>query len=76
DELFDSSYEALLSLSNAIGEVRSKVTPEDVIAALPSATYKEWAKEDSETRCPICLDDYEPFDMVTKLLDCSHWLHK
>lgn len=76
DELFDPSYEALLSLSDAIGEVHSKATPEDVINSLQSATYKEWASEDSEMRCPICLDDYEPSDIVTKLLECPHWLHK
>ncbi|KAF8841419.1 hypothetical protein BDN67DRAFT_883781, partial [Paxillus ammoniavirescens] len=76
DEMFDDSYEALLSLSNALGEVRSRATPEDVIATLPSGTFEEWQKEDSETRCPICLDDYEPSDAVTKLLECPHWLHK
>ncbi|KAH7890228.1 hypothetical protein F5I97DRAFT_1791417, partial [Phlebopus sp. FC_14] len=76
DELFDPSYESLLSLSSAIGEVRSKATPDEVIASLPTATFKEWAKEDSETRCPICLDDYEPLDAVTKMLECPHWLHK
>jgi hypothetical protein len=55
--MFDDSYEALLSLSNALGEVRSRATPEDVIATLPTGTFEEWQKEDSETRCPICLDD-------------------
>ncbi|KIJ63981.1 hypothetical protein HYDPIDRAFT_51823, partial [Hydnomerulius pinastri MD-312] len=76
DELFDSSYEGLLSLSSALGEVRSRATPDEVISALPTGTFKDWAKEDSETRCPICLDDYEPSDVVTKLLECPHWLHK
>ncbi|KAG6334530.1 hypothetical protein ID866_4564 [Astraeus odoratus] len=76
DELFDSSYEALLSLSSVIGEARSRATPEEVIASLENATYREWAREDSETRCPICLDDYEPSDIVAKLLECPHWLHK
>lgn len=57
DELFDDSYEALLSLSSMLGEVRSKATPEDVITSLPTGTFKEWKKDDSETRCPICLDD-------------------
>ena len=40
-----------------LGEVRSKATPEEVIASLPTGTFKEWKKDDSETRCPICLDD-------------------
>jgi hypothetical protein len=55
--MFDDSYEALLSLSSMLGDVRSRVTPEDVIASLPTGTFKEWKKDDSETRCPICLDD-------------------
>ncbi|KAG2755034.1 hypothetical protein P692DRAFT_20690514, partial [Suillus brevipes Sb2] len=84
DELFDSSYEGLLSLGETLGEVRSKATPADVIASLPTGTYQAWAKEDSETRCPICLDDaricqnhsYGRDDPVTKLVECTHWLHK
>ncbi|KAH7922006.1 hypothetical protein BV22DRAFT_969121, partial [Leucogyrophana mollusca] len=76
DELFDSSYEGLLSLSAQLGEARSRATPDEVIASLTSGEYKDWATEDSETRCPICLDDYEPTDPVTKLQDCTHWLHK
>ena len=40
-----------------LGEVRSRATPEDVIASLPTGTFKEWKRDDSETRCPICLDD-------------------
>ncbi|KAG9311229.1 hypothetical protein JVU11DRAFT_8306 [Chiua virens] len=76
DELFDDSYEALLSLSSMLGEVRSRATPEEVIASLPTGTFREWKKADSETRCPICLDDYEPSDVLTKLIECTHWLHK
>ncbi|KAG1879981.1 hypothetical protein F4604DRAFT_1879900 [Suillus subluteus] len=82
--LFDSSYEGLLSLGETLGEVRSKATPADVIASLPTGTYHAWAKEDSETRCPICLDDaricqtdsYGRDDPVMKLVECTHWLHK
>ncbi|KAF9235451.1 hypothetical protein BU15DRAFT_64806 [Melanogaster broomeanus] len=48
DEQFDDSYEALLTLSNALGEVRSRATPEE----------------------------YEPSDIVAKLMECPHWLHK
>ncbi|EGN94329.1 hypothetical protein SERLA73DRAFT_62241, partial [Serpula lacrymans var. lacrymans S7.3] len=76
DEDFDSSYESLLSLAATLGEVKSKATPDDVIASLPTAPYKEWATEESDQRCPICLDDYLPSDPVLKLLECSHWLHK
>ncbi|KAH7908800.1 hypothetical protein BJ138DRAFT_986149, partial [Hygrophoropsis aurantiaca] len=76
DEMFDSSYEGLLSLSEELGEVRSKATSDDAIASLPTAQYKDWATKDSETRCPICLDDYGATDTVAKLPDCPHWLHK
>ncbi|KAF9230919.1 hypothetical protein BU15DRAFT_56734, partial [Melanogaster broomeanus] len=76
DEEFDDSYEGLLSLSNALGEVRSRATPEEMIASLPNGTFKEWEKEDSETRCAICLDDYEPSDVVAKPMECPHWQHK
>jgi len=76
DEDFDSSYESLLSLASALGEVRPRATPNHVIAALPTGFYKDWRTPDSDERCPICLDDYKPLDSVLKLLDCAHWLHK
>ncbi|KAI0260733.1 hypothetical protein BC834DRAFT_831302 [Gloeopeniophorella convolvens] len=75
DEDFDNSYESLLSLAATIGEVRPRHTPDNVIATLPRATFKDWRNGESDQRCPICLDDYEDDDPVMKLSDCSHWLH-
>ncbi|KAJ7721164.1 hypothetical protein DFH07DRAFT_760584 [Mycena maculata] len=76
DEDFDASYETLLSLGGIIGDAKPKATPDHVVAGLENATYKEWATAESDQRCPICLDDYEPSDPVMKLGDCRHWLHK
>ncbi|TFK97648.1 hypothetical protein BDV98DRAFT_483916, partial [Pterulicium gracile] len=76
DEDFDGSYENLLSLASTLGDVRSQGTPTSTLDSMPSATVQEWKTDDSDTRCPICLDDYSPEDTVMKLPDCSHWLHK
>ncbi|KAF9809335.1 hypothetical protein IEO21_07437 [Rhodonia placenta] len=60
-----------------LGEVRPRGTPDHIVAALPHGLYREWAAPgESETRCPICLDDYQPEDPVLKISDCSHWFHK
>ncbi|KAJ7228472.1 hypothetical protein GGX14DRAFT_345899, partial [Mycena pura] len=76
DEDFDTSYEGLLSLGGMIGDVKPKGTPDDVVAGFDTAFYKDWATAESDKRCPICLDDYQPSDPVLKLGDCQHWLHK
>ncbi|KAK2462784.1 hypothetical protein APHAL10511_005175 [Amanita phalloides] len=76
DEDFDESYESLLSLAAAIGDVKPRCTPEEVISRLETATYKDWVTQDCDKRCPICLDDYGPNDTVMKVGDCAHWLHK
>lgn len=57
DEDFDSSYESLLSLAATLGDAKPRSTSEDVIKALPKGQYKDWKHADSDTRCPICLDD-------------------
>ncbi|KAF7301843.1 RING-type domain-containing protein [Mycena indigotica] len=76
DEDFDTSYESLLTLSGLIGEARPKGTSDETLSSLESAQYQEWATADSDHRCPICLDDYQPTDTVMRLKDCRHWLHK
>ncbi|KAI3607561.1 ring u-box domain-containing protein [Moniliophthora roreri] len=76
DEDFDTSYESLITLEAALGEVKSKATPQHIIEGLETADYREWATDDSDKRCPICLDDYKSSDPVSKLPECSHWLHK
>ena len=57
DEDFDESYEGLLSLSAALGEVKPKSTPASILSELETAEYKDWATSESDQRCPICLDD-------------------
>uniref|UniRef100_A0A8H7XJN0 RING-type domain-containing protein n=1 Tax=Psilocybe cubensis TaxID=181762 RepID=A0A8H7XJN0_PSICU len=76
DEDFDESYESLLSLAQTLGDVKPRSTPAEVIEKMEKAQYKDWATEDSDQRCPICLDDYNPTDPVLKLSNCSHWLHQ
>ncbi|KAJ6515680.1 hypothetical protein C8R45DRAFT_810076, partial [Mycena sanguinolenta] len=76
DEDFDASYENLISLSSIIGDVKPKATPDHILTTLETASYKDWATAESDQRCPICLDDYQPSDPVMKLGDCRHWLHK
>ncbi|EIM79681.1 uncharacterized protein STEHIDRAFT_69149, partial [Stereum hirsutum FP-91666 SS1] len=76
DEDFDTSYESLLSLAATLGDVQPRCTPDNVISSLPTAPYQQWATSDSDQRCPICLDDYQPEDQCSKLEGCSHWLHK
>ncbi|KAL0959357.1 hypothetical protein HGRIS_014612 [Hohenbuehelia grisea] len=76
DEDFDESYEGLMRLAATIGEARPRRTPDNVLAELPTGLYKDWANEDSDPRCPICLDDYKPSDLLMKLPVCKHWLHK
>jgi hypothetical protein len=76
DEDFDQSYEGLMSLAASLGDVKPRATPDHVIAGLKTGFYKDWASEDCDKRCPICLDDYKALDPVLKLNDCSHWLHK
>ncbi|KAG6889561.1 hypothetical protein C0995_016688 [Termitomyces sp. Mi166 len=76
DEDWNSDYESLLSLAAQLGEVKPRSTPAEVIDSLETGLYKDWKNPDSDHRCPICLDDYQPDDPVLKLSDCSHWLHR
>ncbi|KAL6303717.1 hypothetical protein BKA93DRAFT_734388, partial [Sparassis latifolia] len=77
DDELDASYEGLLSLAEFLGEAKPRGTPADVVASLPSGVYRDWASPgNTEERCPICLDDYQPTDPVLKLSACSHWFHK
>ncbi|KAJ3562783.1 hypothetical protein NP233_g9355 [Leucocoprinus birnbaumii] len=76
DDEFDASYESLLALQDALGEVKQRSTPEAVLKKLKKGKYREWAQQGAETRCPICLEDYELEDDVLKSGNCSHWMHK
>lgn len=57
DEDFDESYESLLALATTLGDAKPRATPAHHLAALPTAFYKDWQTPDSDSRCPICLDD-------------------
>ncbi|KAI0036340.1 hypothetical protein K488DRAFT_21273, partial [Vararia minispora EC-137] len=76
DEDFDSSYESLTALASVLGDVKPRRTSDSVIKSLPKGLYKDWKRDGSDTRCPICLDDYTPDDELMKVPLCSHWLHQ
>lgn len=76
DEDFDDSFEGLMNLSAALGEVKPRNTPSHIISSLPSGKYREWAAPGCDERCPVCLDDYQPDDELLKITDCSHWFHR
>ncbi|THH09442.1 hypothetical protein EW145_g2002 [Phellinidium pouzarii] len=76
DEDFDTSYESLVALAATLGEAKPRATPAHVISALPTGLYKDWQSPQSDTRCPICLDDYKDVDPVLKAEPCNHWCHK
>jgi hypothetical protein len=86
DEDFDSlSYENLLSLSSLIGTT-SKGLSSAQISSLKRIKYKELLdaekkkgkvrKEEVETRCPICMEDYEVTDELIVLRNCKHFAHE
>ncbi|KIM43455.1 hypothetical protein M413DRAFT_68962 [Hebeloma cylindrosporum] len=75
DEDFDESYESLISLAATLGEAKPRGAPPEIVEKMEKGKYKDWKTEESDVRCPICLDDYEPDDPVLKLNNCSHWLH-
>jgi len=77
DSELDTSYEGLLNLAELLGEARPRGVSEEDIASLPSGVYVDWATPgETDERCPICLDDYQPVDPVLKVPACSHWFHR
>ncbi|KAG8744047.1 hypothetical protein FRC10_010936 [Ceratobasidium sp. 414] len=76
DDEFDDSYEGLLRLAARIGDAKPRGTPAEVIQAMPTGSYASCPGAKAETRCPICLDDYEQEDIVALIKGCSHWFHK
>ncbi|KZS89106.1 hypothetical protein SISNIDRAFT_417196, partial [Sistotremastrum niveocremeum HHB9708] len=76
DEDFDDSYDNLLRLQAIMGEVKARGTPDDVIDRLPTSTFREWSVTGTDTRCPICLDDYLLDDEMQRIEGCEHWFHK
>ncbi|KAH7338191.1 hypothetical protein B0J17DRAFT_414832 [Rhizoctonia solani] len=76
DDEFDDSYEGLLRLAARIGEAKPRGTPSEVIRSMLSCRYADSPGARAEARCPICLDDYAPDDIVTVVKRCSHWFHR
>ncbi|KIM24887.1 hypothetical protein M408DRAFT_331556 [Serendipita vermifera MAFF 305830] len=86
DDDFDDSYESLLALGQLVGPVKRGCS-DDTLGGLPHGTYAEFSAGSAETAgdnkvlgdnnsCAICLEDYTPTDMCTKLPRCLHFYHK
>ncbi|KAF0893364.1 hypothetical protein E2562_024187 [Oryza meyeriana var. granulata] len=70
------TYEELQQLGEAIG-TESKGLPEDVIALLPTSTYKIriFSRKEKHDECVICCMTYKNRDRLTKL-PCEHQYHQ
>jgi len=75
DSEIDNSYEGLLRLGERIGLARPPHTPASIINSLPRGVFNEFPNPGSETRCPICLDDYLPEARVLAAHPCNHFFH-
>jgi hypothetical protein len=51
----------LVNLAVAIGDVKPKSTPADILEKLEKGVFKDWKSKDGDKRCPICLDDVRCF---------------
>lgn len=78
----DMSYEGLLALSERLGEVKRRGATDEALSsgltlfAYAKTTLGEHSIEDRETRCAICLEDYEDQDKCAKSTRCGHALHE
>uniref|UniRef100_A0A0D9W8D7 RING-type domain-containing protein n=1 Tax=Leersia perrieri TaxID=77586 RepID=A0A0D9W8D7_9ORYZ len=70
------TYEELQQLGEAIG-TESKGLPEDVIALLPTSTYKIriFSRKEKHDECVICCMAYKNRDKLIKL-PCEHHYHQ
>jgi len=74
DDELDDSYEGLLRLEERIGNVKHNLD-NNLINKNKLIKYNKNNKEIKETKCSICLLDYENNDELRKLV-CSHFFHK
>ncbi|KPV72623.1 uncharacterized protein RHOBADRAFT_17833, partial [Rhodotorula graminis WP1] len=79
DDEFDNSYEALIRLSERLGDAKPKGVSADQLESLRNAHSLDpptLARPglDKETRCGICLCDYEDDDDCM-LTVCEHGFH-
>ena len=70
DDHNDLSYEELLAIGDALGEVKRKGFTEPEIDQIPFHR----AKTDETGECAICLSDIQVGNYVIKL-DCQHVFH-
>ncbi|ORY63719.1 hypothetical protein LY90DRAFT_505165 [Neocallimastix californiae] len=74
DDELDDSYEGLLRLEERIGNVKHSLD-NNLINKNKVIKYSKDNKEIQETKCSICLLNYEEDEELRKLI-CSHFFHK
>ncbi|TPX70419.1 hypothetical protein SpCBS45565_g01742 [Spizellomyces sp. 'palustris'] len=74
DEELDTSYEALLALSERIGAAKPKGLSRHLIESLPRKKYKPGSMSAEEAKCTVCLSEYDAGDSL-KGTPCAHWFH-
>lgn len=78
----DMSYEGLLALSERLGEVKRRGATDEALSqglslfVYTKITSDATSVEDRETRCAICLEDYEEQDKCARSTKCGHALHQ
>ncbi|KAI9204428.1 uncharacterized protein BJ171DRAFT_505819 [Polychytrium aggregatum] len=74
DDHVDTTYEGLWALSERIGSAKSKSTPLYMIDRLPVVKYQVGMLMGDDSRCTICLTEFEVGEML-KRLPCTHAYH-
>ncbi|XP_064635147.1 uncharacterized protein LOC135492538 [Lineus longissimus] len=67
-------YEALLALSDMIGEARPKGLNKTSIEQLPTKIFKKTASSSKDDECSVCMGEYEDGDNL-RILPCFHNFH-
>ncbi|ORY88274.1 hypothetical protein BCR35DRAFT_263641, partial [Leucosporidium creatinivorum] len=75
DDEFDSSYDALLRLSERLGDVKPKGVPADKVSSLAVFKYAEWPMPTRSANHFLILQDYED-DEDVMLGRCNHGFHR
>ncbi|KAK7500468.1 hypothetical protein BaRGS_00008375 [Batillaria attramentaria] len=71
----DDSYEENLRLQEAIGDVKSKAMPRDLVLHLPTHTYTAAeAAASTKKECHICMCHYDEGE-TERVLPCFHTFH-
>lgn len=78
DSEIDLSYESLMAISQRLGDVRSRGATEEALAnglTIYQHASAAITNADGETRCGICLEDYETTDECARSNKCGHAFH-